>query len=573
MASLMELIERVNKGELIDPVQLEIYQESSNSAEKFLAHHAHAMLDLRRAQQHMMQSLEAIDYSDQKVLNQFISVSGFLGLTDLRAAPVIKFGACAIGRREYALGLEAIQNGVSFDLTHGGSWTNDRENCQFVATQYERAAGCIGWTSGQPLEWNNKQTRIGIIVSSIGDDDSSGKMVRALAKYHDSKRFKLHVYSTEAAVRREKQLFGQNAYASSSAKRGTQVLAEIQKARITSWSAPIDGDVVSSARDLAAQLVKDRIDVAVIDATQADPIAALIAAWETAPVKVNLARQAALYASGINCITYLDPVRYEADREYWTKRGVEARFILEGIDTDQTAGSLPLRAQYGIPENAMVLATAGTDLDKSLSEEFVETIINILRAHPHAIYLLVGDGELAWQKRKFESAGVSKRVGYAGKRKDLPSFLRIADLYLAEFPAASSQGVLMAMSVERPVVAMKWGEEAEQSQAATLVGSEGVILGRDPGAYIERVSKVLRESAYRTKLGKMMRTRVEQHFSFEQTARHLEQLFDQLILRLSESSAEIYFTDVAQAQELGCNSNRPAMPSQGSCDEPVARVA
>ena len=135
MASLMELIERVNRGELIDAAQLEIYQESSNSAEKFLAHHAHAMLDLRRAQQHMMQSLDAIDYSDQKVLSQFMSVSSFLGLTDLRAGPVIKFGACAIGRREYALGLEAIQNGVSYDLTHGGSWTSDRENCQFVATR------------------------------------------------------------------------------------------------------------------------------------------------------------------------------------------------------------------------------------------------------------------------------------------------------------------------------------------------------------------------------------------------------------------------------------------------------
>ena len=84
MASLMELVDRVNKGEAVDSEQLEIYQESANSAEKFLAHHAHAMLDLRRGQQHMLQSLEAIDYSDQKVLNQFISVSGFLDLTDLR---------------------------------------------------------------------------------------------------------------------------------------------------------------------------------------------------------------------------------------------------------------------------------------------------------------------------------------------------------------------------------------------------------------------------------------------------------------------------------------------------------
>src|SRR5262245_13265545 len=105
MASLMELIERVNKGEMIDPVQLEVYQDSSNSAEKFLAHHARAMLDLRQAQQHMMQSLEAIDYSDQKVLSQFMSISSFLGLTDRRAQPVVKFGAAAIGRKEFALGL------------------------------------------------------------------------------------------------------------------------------------------------------------------------------------------------------------------------------------------------------------------------------------------------------------------------------------------------------------------------------------------------------------------------------------------------------------------------------------
>src|SRR5882724_2262429 len=132
MASLMELIEKVNKGEMVDPAQLEVYQESSNSAEKFLAHHAHAMLDLRRAHQHMLQSLEAIDYSDQKVLSQFISVSQFLGLSDMRAAPVIQFGASAIARREYALGMEAVQNGVGQDLVSNGTYTSDKENWQFV---------------------------------------------------------------------------------------------------------------------------------------------------------------------------------------------------------------------------------------------------------------------------------------------------------------------------------------------------------------------------------------------------------------------------------------------------------
>jgi hypothetical protein len=125
MASLMELVDRVNKGEPVEAQTLEVYQDSPNTAERFLAHHAHAMLELRRAHHHMLQSLEAIDYSDQKVLNQFVSIAGFLGLTDQRAQAVIKFGASAIARREYALGLEALQNGVAHDQMQNGGFTAD----------------------------------------------------------------------------------------------------------------------------------------------------------------------------------------------------------------------------------------------------------------------------------------------------------------------------------------------------------------------------------------------------------------------------------------------------------------
>ncbi|HEY2587390.1 MAG TPA: glycosyltransferase family 4 protein [Tepidisphaeraceae bacterium] len=548
MPSLMELVDRVNKGELIDSELLEVYQESPNSAEKFLSHHAQAMLDLRRAHQHMLQSLEAIDYSDQKVLNQFISVSGFLGLTDQRAQPVIRFGSSAIARREYALGLEAIQNGVAYDVQHGGAYTADRENCQFVATQYDRAAQCIGWSSGQSLEWNNKQTRIAYVVSSLADDETPGRVARSLAKHHDNKRFKLHVYGTDAAVRRDKQQFSQPSYAQSSAKRGTATLEALNKQRVATWIAPAEGDVVIAAKELANQLIKDRIDVVIFDANQSDPVASIVANWEVARVKLNLCRRAPLYASGIACITYTDQVRYEADKDYWQRRGVESKFILEGIDIEENLGAAPQRSAYGIPDQAMVLATSSGDLDRNVSEEFVDTVINILRAHPQAVYLLIGEGDLSWQKRKFDSAGVAKRVGYAGRRKDLPGFLRIADIYLAEFPGSSAAGVLQAMAVERPVVAMRWGESAEQSQAAAFAGSECTITGRDPAAYIERVSKIIREAAYRQRLGRTMRSRVEQHFGFNQTARHLEQVCDQLIQQSTASEATLVtLTDATAA--------------------------
>jgi predicted O-linked N-acetylglucosamine transferase (SPINDLY family) len=547
MPSLMELVERVNKGELIDPETLEVYEDSPNSAEKFLAHHAHAMLDLRRAQQHMLQSLEAIEYSDQKVLNQFVSVSGFLGLTDMRAAPVIKFGSCAIARREHALGLEAIQNGVGYDLQHGGAYTSDRENCLFVATQYDRVAQSIGWRNDQPMDWNNKQTKIAYIVSAVADDELSARTIVSLARHHDSKRFKLQVYSTEVAARRERQQFAQTTYSLPSQRRGKDTIELLNRQKVPTWTAPLDNDILAAARELANQLIRDHIDVAIFDSTQADPIAAIVANWQVARAKINLSRRTPLYAQGIQCVCYTDQARFEADRSFWQRRNVDSRFILEGIDADEIPAPAPQRSVYGIPENAVVLATAGHDLDHTLSEEFVDTMVSVLRAHPQAILLLVGEGELSWQKRRFESAGVSKRVGYAGRRKDLPAFLRIADLYVAEFPAAGASGVLQAMSVERPVVAVRWGDAIEQSQAADLVGSECTISGRDPAAYIERVSKLIREPQYRAKLGKTMRQRVEQHFAFTQTARQLEQLAEQLIQKNSESSAMGQSVPIVQA--------------------------
>ncbi len=548
MPSLMELVERVNKGELIDSELLEVYQESPNSAEKFLAHHAHAMLDLRRAHQHMLQSLEAIDYSDQKVLSQFISVSQFLGLTDMRASPVVQFGASAIARREYPLGLEAIQNGVAYDLTQNGSYTADRENCALIATQYERVAQSIGWTPPAPMDWNNKQTKIAYIVSSISDDEATGKMLASLGKYHDGKRFKMQVYVTESAVRRERSYFPHNTFVPASTKRGQQVLETLAKNKVPVTFVPLEGDLTNAVRELANQLIRDKTDVAIFDATQADPVACVVANWPVARVKINMVRKSPMYVSSMHTVMYVDQAKWEIDKDFWSRKGIESRHVMEGVDIDETLSTPPQRGAYGIPDQAVVLATAGNELDRTMSEEFVDTVINVLRAHPHAIYLLVGDGELNWQKRRFESAGVGKRVGYTGRRKDLPGFMRLCDLYLAEFPCAGSTGVLQAMSVERPVVAMKTGDNPDQSVAATLAGSECTITGRDSGAYIERVSKMIREPAYRTKLGKTMKTRVEQHFAYNQTARSIEQICDQLIQQNTEVSINMNNQDPPIAQ-------------------------
>lgn len=524
MPSLMELVERVNKGEQIDSDQLAVYLESTNSAEKFLANHAAAMLDLRRAQQHMLQSLDAIDYSDQKVLNQYVSVSGFLGLTDARTAPVVRFGACAIARREFSLGLEAIASAVTFDFNNDASYTSDRENCQFIASQFERAAQAIGFAGGN-LNHGNTTKRIAYITGNIDDTDTVTRSLNGLARHLNGQKFKLFVYSTEAGVRREKQQLPSASLTLPSTKRGQNTLENLGQKKIATWLSPLDGDLVSSATALANQLIADKIDVVFLDTSLNDAVASLIANWEVAPAKINIVRKTPLFASSINSMIYLDRAAFDNDKDFWAKKNISARFVSEGMDVEELTGSGPQRSSYGIPETAVVLATSGNDLDATIDENFSESIVNVLRAHPNAVYLLIGEGDLSWQKRKFESAGVGKRVGYAGKRKDMPGFLRIADIYLAEFNIASTSGVLQAMSIEKPVVAIARDENNRPSPAAEFVGEEGTVNG-DSNAYIERVSKLIRDGNHRKTLGRSLRQRLEQSFGYNQTVRTFEEIVE-----------------------------------------------
>jgi glycosyltransferase involved in cell wall biosynthesis len=314
-----------------------------------------------------------------------------------------------------------------------------------------------------------------------------------------------------------------------SIRRGRKTIDTLSRAKVPAWLAPTDGDIVSATRELANRLVTDQIDAVIFDTTQADAIAAVIADWNVAKAKINLVRKSPLYAAGIQSVCYTNQSRFEQDAAHWQRANVDSRYIQEGIDSEEPLGATPDRSFYGIPDNAVVLATLGTELDRSMSEDFVATMVDILRAHPHAVYLLIGEGVLAWQKRKFDAAGVGKRVGYTGRRRDLPGFLRIADLYVAEFKGASPIGVMQAMSVERPVVAMKSSDAADESQAAEIVGPENAIATRDIPAYFDWVCKLIREPQYRVKLGRTMRARVDVRYDFNQTVRQIEALCERLV--------------------------------------------
>jgi hypothetical protein len=69
--------------------------------------------------------------------------------------------------------------------------------------------------------------------------------------------------------------------------------------------------------------------------------------------------------------------------------------------------------------------------------------------------------------------------------------------------------------------------DGQSSQAATFAGPDATIPGRDANAYVERVSRILRDGSYRQKLGQAMHVRAAQQFGVAQTVRQIEQLCEQ----------------------------------------------
>lgn len=549
MPSLIEIVEKINRGESDESLDLAAYQASENTAERFLAHHAGATLQLRSSHQHLLEALKAIGFADRKVLEQYVGLCSFLDCEAQRTVPMVEFGKSAIARGETALGLEALGQAVGADLWRGWQWTNDPGNLIDVAEQYAAAGERIGWKPAAS-GWSNTQPRIAYIVSSLADDEPAARAAASFAAGIDEKQFRVNVYSTEAYYRRDKQQFGPNfAFSASSGRRGTQILSRIKMAKAGPWIAPVNDDLSTAAMSLADQLVADQVDLVILDVDPSDAIAGTIVSWPVAKAKLAIARRAPLMSAALDGVCYLDASRCQCESGWWQEQGIRVESLVEGIDLAAPLSEAPRRITYGIPESAVILTTVSPDLSQTISPIMVETISAILKRYPQAVYLLVGAGDTAGLRKAFDAAGVGRRVGYAGRRRDMPGFLKMADIYLAEFPAATTSGVLEAMSMGLPTVAYEWDESPAGSAATEFVGSGAVLAGQDPALAMDRVGELIRNGSERQQQGRAMRQRVEQRFSYVQTIRAIESLCGTLLKEEAPAATSRVSLDAPEVRE------------------------
>ncbi|MFL5244370.1 MAG: glycosyltransferase [Gemmataceae bacterium] len=181
------------------------------------------------------------------------------------------------------------------------------------------------------------------------------------------------------------------------------------------------------------------------------------------------------------------------------------------IAGDRTA----VRKELGLePDDFVIVQVARMDYLKDHGTA-IRTIAQIAPRCPQAKLVLVGEGpELEKVQEQVNQLDVSAHVRFVGLRKDVPSLLAAADLFLL---TSISEGipltVIEAMAAGLPVVGTRVGgmEEVIEEGATGLLAAAG-----DDKGLANHILHLIGDPALRTRMGEKGRERAFSLFSQEQ---------------------------------------------------------
>lgn len=114
-----------------------------------------------------------------------------------------------------------------------------------------------------------------------------------------------------------------------------------------------------------------------------------------------------------------------------------------------------VRSEFGMPEDALLLATVGRLNSQKGYADLVVTIPHLVRSWPKIRFLWVGDGPQRVELRQLlREYGVEALVHMVGHRSDVRRLLRAADLFIfpTRFEGGQSFALIEAMAEGVPIV-------------------------------------------------------------------------------------------------------------------------
>lgn len=199
------------------------------------------------------------------------------------------------------------------------------------------------------------------------------------------------------------------------------------------------------------------------------------------------------------------------------------RVISNGVDVEEfSPGKGASRQTWNLPNDVTLAMFAG---DIRLPRKNLDTVLHALVEIPNLHLAVVGVTDGSPYPELAASLGISDRVHFLGFRRDVPSIMKVVDLFV--FPSRYEPFGLVvteAMATGLPVIT------AACTGAAPLVTPEaGIVLANpdDTKALSEAMHKLSVNPELRTKMGQTARAIALQH-TWKNVAKQYVDLFEEM---------------------------------------------
>lgn len=186
-----------------------------------------------------------------------------------------------------------------------------------------------------------------------------------------------------------------------------------------------------------------------------------------------------------------------------------------------------LRAELGLAPHTPLIATAARCSPEKRLDVLLEAHVRVLASIPEAHLVIAGDGKSRPDlERRATELGLDGKVHFLGRRQDVDSILRAADVAALSSDREGSPLIMFeCMASDTPLVATDVGglpDVVENCRTGLLVPR------RDPAALADGLVALLADPGRRAEMAGAARDRLAQ-FTIEATAARFAGLYDELV--------------------------------------------
>src|SRR5262249_26429787 len=196
--------------------------------------------------------------------------------------------------------------------------------------------------------------------------------------------------------------------------------------------------------------------------------------------------------------------------------------------TSKSEGRAAIRHELAIDDTDVLVGMVAR-LDPIKGHRFfIDAVAEVLRVHPDAHFVLIGDGPLRSEiKERLEKARLRDRVHLLGDRSDVSRLISGLDLLvLSSLHEGLPNAVMEAMAAGVPVVATAVGGTKE----LITDGETGFLApAADSHALARQINLALKKSDTRSQITAAARKRIEAEYGMERMVNSVERLYDELL--------------------------------------------